>query len=179
MKVIATELPGVVLIEPRVFTDERGFFMETYHHLRFQEAGLHVNFVQDNHSHSVRGTLRGLHYQIEHPQGKLVRAVRGEIFDVAVDLRRASDTFGRWFGAVLSEANKLQLYIPPQFAHGFCALSETADVAYKCSEIYHAEHERTIIWNDSDLNIDWPVKSPLLSPKDKQGMRLSDADCFL
>jgi dTDP-4-dehydrorhamnose 3,5-epimerase len=178
MKIIATDLPGVVLIEPRVFEDTRGFFMETFHKERFEEAGLACEFVQDNHSHSVRGVLRGLHYQIVHPQGKLVRAVRGEIFDVAVDLRRRSLTFGRWFGAVLSESNKLQLYIPPHCAHGYCVLSECADVAYKCTDLYHPEYEKTILWNDPDLRIQWPVATPLVSEKDQRGLRWGEAPCF-
>jgi dTDP-4-dehydrorhamnose 3,5-epimerase len=178
MKITATDLPGVVLIEPRVFEDERGYFMETFQQPRFQEAGLAWDFVQDNHSHSLRGVLRGLHYQIEHPQGKLVRVVRGEIFDVAVDVRRSSPTFGRWFGAVLSETNRRQLYVPPGCAHGFCVLSERADVIYKCTDVYYPEHERTILWNDPDLAVAWPIASPLVSAKDQRGLSWRDAPYF-
>jgi dTDP-4-dehydrorhamnose 3,5-epimerase len=178
MNVTATCLPGVVLIEPRVFPDARGYFMETFNQRRFQEAGLECDFVQDNHSHSARGVLRGLHYQIPHPQGKLVRVVRGEIFDVAVDLCRSSPTFGRWFGTVLSESNKLQLYIPPQFAHGYCVLGDSADVAYKCTETYYPEHEKAILWNDPALGIAWPISSPVVSEKDQRGLRWTDAPCF-
>lgn len=178
MKFVATPLAGLLLIEPRVFQDARGFFMETFHRTRFREAGLASEFVQDNHSHSVRGTLRGLHYQVNHPQGKLVRAIRGEIFDVAVDLYRSSATFGKWFGTLLSESNKLQLYIPPGFAHGFCVTSEVAEIVYKCTELYHAEDERTILWNDPELKIEWPVAAPLISEKDRRGLRFCDAPCF-
>ena len=178
MKITPTPLAGVVLIEPRVFQDARGFFMETFHSPRFREAGLPGDFVQDNHSHSIRGTLRGLHYQIEHPQGKLVRVVRGEIFDVAVDLRRSSPTFGQWFGATLSEANRMMMFVPPHFAHGFCATSESAEVVYKCTDIYHPEHERTIVWNDVDLKIAWPTPSPLVSEKDLRGTPFRAATYF-
>jgi dTDP-4-dehydrorhamnose 3,5-epimerase len=178
MKIITTELPGVVLIEPRRFEDARGFFMETFHKQRFQEAGLECDFIQDNHSRSLRGVLRGLHYQLQHSQGKLVRVVRGEIFDVGVDLRRSSPTFGRWFGTVLSESNHLQLYLPPQCAHGFCALSEIADVVYKCTDVYDPESEQTIRWNDPDLGIEWPIAAPLVSEKDQRGGRFAEAPCF-
>lgn len=152
--------------------------METFHQARFRQSGLADEFVQDNHSQSTRGTLRGLHYQIEHPQGKLIRAIHGEIFDVAVDLRRSSDTFGKWFGAVLSASNKLQLFVPPEFAHGFCALSEVAEVVYKCTDSYHPEHERTILWNDPDLAIAWPVSTPVTSENDQRGVRFCDALYF-
>jgi dTDP-4-dehydrorhamnose 3,5-epimerase len=173
-----TSLPGVMLVEPRVFSDPRGFFMETYQKTRFAEAGLAHEFVQDNQSHSVRATLRGLHYQIEHAQGKLIRVVRGEVFDVAVDLRRSQPTFGRWTGLYLSEENKRQLYIPPGFAHGFCVVSEEADFFYKCTDYYHPEFERTLLWNDPALGIDWPVREPLVSGKDCRGVPLSEAECY-
>jgi dTDP-4-dehydrorhamnose 3,5-epimerase len=166
LKFRPTALPGVVLIEPTVFQDARGFFMETYHAPRFAAAGIDVAFVQDNHSRSVRNTLRGLHYQIVRPQGKLVRVVAGEVFDVAVDLRRGSPTFARWHGAVLSAANRLQLYIPPGFAHGFCVLSDVADLIYKCTDIYAPEGERTIRWDDPRIGLAGPVAAPVLSPKD-------------
>lgn len=178
MKIVPTPLAGVFLIEPRVFQDERGLFMETFHRPRFEEAGLAGEFVQDNHSRSVQGTLRGLHYQIEHPQGKLIRVVSGEIFDVAVDLRRSSPTFGQWFGAVLSASNMLQLYIPPPFAHGFCAISDVAEVVYKCTDVYYPQHERTIRWDDPDLNIRWPIERPLLSEKDQHGLAFHGAPYF-
>lgn len=178
MQITATELAGVFLIEPRVFEDERGYFLETYHRQRFAEAGIDVEFVQDNFSHSRRGVLRGLHYQLEHPQGKLVRVVRGEIFDVAVDLRRNSPTFGRWTGAVLNETNHRQLYIAPGFAHGFCVLSDAADVVYKCTDFYAPRHERTLLWNDPALGIEWPVVQPLISVKDRAGLPLATAETY-
>lgn len=178
MNFIKTELAGLVVIEPRVFSDARGFFMETFHRQHFAEAGLPVEFVQDNHSHSIRGTLRGLHYQIERPQGKLVRCVRGEIFDVGVDLRPGSPTFGRWFGTLLSESNRRQVYIPAGMAHGFCVTSDLADVVYKCTDLYHPQHERTIVWNDPDLAIRWPVDDPLLSDKDRAGKTFALADRY-
>ena len=178
MRVEPTSVPGVMIIEPRVFTDARGFFMETYHRARFTEAGLAHEFVQDNQSHSVRGTLRGLHYQIQHPQGKLIRVVRGEVFDVAVDLRRSRPTFGRWIGVYLSEENKRQLYVPPGFAHGFCVVSDEADFFYKCTDYYHPEFERTVLWNDPDLGIDWPVREPVVSEKDRRGSPLAEAEVF-
>jgi dTDP-4-dehydrorhamnose 3,5-epimerase len=159
-------LPEVLLVEPPVFRDERGFFLEAYHQRKFQEGGLAATFVQDNHSFSVRGTLRGLHAQLHRPQGKLVRAVHGEIFDVAVDIRPASLTFGRWVGEILSGENFRQLYVPPGFAHGFCVLSETAHVLYKCTELYDSQDEIGIIWNDLGIGIEWPVTSPVLSHKD-------------
>jgi dTDP-4-dehydrorhamnose 3,5-epimerase len=178
MNVRPTELPGVMLIESRVVEDARGFFMETFHESRFEAAGLPTKFVQDNHSRSNRGTVRGLHYQIEHSQGKLIRVTRGEVFDVAVDLRRKSRTFGTSLGIVLSDVNRLQLYIPPGFAHGFCAISESADVAYKCTDFYYQEYERTLLWNDPRLNIVWPVLDPLLSEKDRHGTPLADVPTF-
>jgi dTDP-4-dehydrorhamnose 3,5-epimerase len=166
MKVIPTELPGVLIIEPKVFGDPRGFFLETYHQRRYAEAGLPERFVQDNHARSVPGTLRGLHYQLRHPQGKLVRCVRGWVFDVAVDIRRGSPSFGRWVGIELSETNHRQLYIPPGFAHGYCVPEVPSEVEYKCTEFYHPEDECGVLWNDPAIRIAWPVQEPLLSPKD-------------
>ena len=161
------EIPGVFLVEPKVFGDERGFFMETYKMSDFVAAGIVESFVQDNHSRSTRGVLRGLHYQNPpFAQGKLVRVVRGEVFDVAVDIRRGSPTWGKWVGVVLSEENKKSLYIPAGFAHGFCVLSEVADVVYKTTDVYCAESEAGIIWNDAELKIEWPVERPVLSEKD-------------
>jgi len=169
-----TPLAGVVRIEPTVFTDPRGFFMETYHAPKFAAGGIAAAFVQDNHSRSVRGTLRGLHFQVGRPQGKLVRVVAGEVFDVAVDIRRGSPTFGRWHGVNLSEENRLQLYIPPGFAHGFCVVSDTADVIYKCTDVYSPQGERTIRWDDPALAIAWPVPEPLLSEKDAAAPTLAE-----
>ncbi len=168
------DFPDVRVIEPKVFRDARGFFIETYHARRLRELGIRDQFVQDNLSHSVRGTIRGLHYQLEHPQAKLCRVVRGEVFDVAVDIRRGSPSFGKWFGTMLSEANQLALYIPVNFAHGFCVLSETADFLYKCSDYYNAADEKGIIWNDSEIAIAWPIDSPRLSTKDAGYSRLRD-----
>lgn len=178
MKIIPTAIPEVMILEPRVFEDPRGFFMETYHRRQFAELGVTAEFVQDNHSRSARGVLRGLHYQIEHPQGKLCRVVRGEIYDVAVDLRRSAATFGHWVGVSLSEQNRRQLYVPAGFAHGFVVLSEVAELLYKCTEFYWPQHERTIRWDDPELGIDWPVREPLLSPKDANGVAFHAADCF-
>jgi dTDP-4-dehydrorhamnose 3,5-epimerase len=166
VKFHATPLPGVVLVEPQVFEDARGFFMETYHGPRFAAAGIARKFVQDNHTRSVRNTLRGLHFQVTHPQGKLVRVVAGEVFDVAVDLRRGAPTFARWHGVTLSADNRLQIYIPPGFAHGFCVLSDAADVIYKCTEVYDPKGDRSIRWDDPTIGIDWPLTDPLLSAKD-------------
>ena len=157
-KFIKTEIEGVILIEPKVFTDPRGFFMETWEKRKFAQVGIREDFVQDNHSKSVRGTLRGLHYQIRQPQGKLVQVIVGEVFDVAVDIRKSSPTFGQWVGLHLSAENKHQLWIPPGFAHGFYVLTETAEFTYKCTDYYTPEYERTILWNDKDLAINWPVK---------------------
>jgi dTDP-4-dehydrorhamnose 3,5-epimerase len=175
-----SELPlsGVLLVEPRVFADDRGYFMETWHQQNFAAAGLDVVFVQDNHSQSRKHVLRGLHYQLRHPQGKLVRVVRGEIFDVAVDLRRSSPTFGHWVGETLNEANHRQMYIPAGFAHGFCVLSDTADVVYKCTALYHRDDEHTLLWSDPTVAIDWPVTAPVLSPKDLVGLPLAQAAVF-
>jgi len=181
MKAIPTEIPDVLLIEPQVFPDARGFFMETYHARRLAELGITGQFVQDNHSRSQRGTLRGLHYQIRHAQGKLLRVVNGEIFDVAVDLRRRSPTFGRWAGAILSADNKRQLWVPPGFAHGFYTLSETADLIYKVTDYYAPEWERTLAWNDPQIDVVWPLidgQPPILSAKDAQGRLLAQAEVF-
>jgi dTDP-4-dehydrorhamnose 3,5-epimerase len=178
MQFLPTELAGVVVVEPRVFEDDRGFFMETFHRQKFAAAGIDVEFVQDNHSRSRSGVLRGLHYQLAHPQGKLVRAIRGAIFDVAVDLRKSSPAFGRWYGCELSEANRRQMYIPAGFAHGFCVTSDSAEVVYKCTELYHPEDERTLLWNDPALGIRWPVTNPVVSPKDARGSPLGKAECF-
>jgi dTDP-4-dehydrorhamnose 3,5-epimerase len=174
MEVTETDLPGVVLVRPRVFEDARGFFMETYHREAFAEAGLPAAFVQDNHSRSTHGVLRGLHYQYPLWQGKLVRSVSGEIFDVAVDIRRSSSHFGRWFGTVLSADNRLQLYVPPGFAHGFCVLSDVADVVYKCTALYRASDDGALRWDDPDIAIDWPVERPLVSAKDAAAPLLRD-----
>ncbi len=174
MNIIPTSLKGLLIIEPNVFEDKRGYFLETYHQERFQSAGLDANFVQDNLSFSKKGSLRGLHFQITHPQAKLVQAVTGEIFDVAVDIRPESPTFGKWSGALLSEENKRQLFIPGGFAHGFCVLSESAHVAYKCSDYYSPEDEGGILWSDPAVAIDWPVKDPTLSEKDGQYPCLKD-----
>jgi len=175
MIVTETSLPGVLLIEPKVFGDDRGFFMETYNFARFSEAGIAMPFVQDNHSRSRRGVLRGLHYQEPNPQGKLVRCIRGALWDVAVDIRVGSPHFGKWFGAELSDENRLMLWVPPGFAHGFCALSEVADLSYKCTELYDASGDRSLAWDDPDIGIAWPLSSPLLSPKDSIAPRLKDA----
>ncbi len=174
MKVTPTELPDVLLIEPDVFGDQRGFFMETWNRRRYAQAGLEVDFVQDNLSLSRQGILRGLHYQWPQPQGKLVQVLKGAVFDVAVDIRKGSPTFGRWVGFELSADNHRQLYIPEGFAHGFCVLSETALFAYKCTDFYNPDTERSLLWNDPDLGIAWPVAEPLLSDKDRQGRRLKD-----
>lgn len=179
MNIQQTDLPGVIIVEPRVFADGRGFFLETYEKRRYHDVGIQAEFVQDNLSRSSQGTLRGLHYQIEHAQGKLVQVLLGEIFDVAVDLRRSSSHFGKWTGVRLSEDNHKQIYVPPGFAHGFCVLSETADVAYKCTDFYHPEHERTLLWSDAELGIDWPLPAPpVLSEKDQRGQLLKDADNY-
>jgi dTDP-4-dehydrorhamnose 3,5-epimerase len=178
MKITETRIPDVKLIEPKVFGDERGFFMETWNERAFREAGIDATFVQDNHSRSVKNTLRGLHYQIKQPQGKLVRVTRGEVFDVAVDLRANSPTFGQWVGEVLSEENNRILWVPPGFAHGFLVTSDTADFQYKCTDIYAPEHERSIRWNDPTLKVNWGIANPedlLLSSKDKSAQNLEQA----
>ncbi|MCY1524372.1 dTDP-4-dehydrorhamnose 3,5-epimerase [compost metagenome] len=180
MKVIATELPDVLILEPRVFGDERGFFYESYNARVFEElTGLKPDFVQDNHSSSQRGVLRGLHYQVQQAQGKLVRVVQGEVFDVAVDIRRSSPTFGQWTGAYLSAENKHQMWVPEGFAHGFLVLSETTEFLYMTTNYYAPEHERCIRWDDPDLAIDWPLTgAPILSAKDQAGVAFKDADLF-
>ena len=181
MKAIPTEIPDVIILEPQVFYDARGFFMETYHTRKLAELGITTQFVQDNHSRSQCGTLRGLHYQIRQTQGKLVRVVAGEIFDVAVDLRRRSPTFGQWTGAALSDENKHQLWIPPGFAHGFYSLSETVDLIYKVTDYYAPEWDRTLLWNDPQINIAWPLidgQPPVLSAKDAQGRPFMHAEVF-
>ncbi|MDD3517595.1 MAG: dTDP-4-dehydrorhamnose 3,5-epimerase [Chromatiales bacterium] len=181
MQFLPTEIPEVIIVEPRVFSDERGFFMETWERRKYAAGGIDVDFVQDNHSASVQGTLRGLHYQVQQAQGKLVRAIEGEIFDVAVDLRRSSPTFGRWVGARLSADNRRQLWVPPGFAHGFFVTSETAQVLYKCTDYYAPQHERSLRWDDPDLGIDWPLVDGievLLSPKDAAGLSLREADVY-
>ena len=181
MQATRLAIPDVILLEPRVFGDDRGFFMETFNQRDFEAAtGLRPDFVQDNHSRSQRGVLRGLHYQIRQPQGKLVRVVSGEIFDVAVDLRRCSPTFGRGLGCVLSADNKRQMWIPEGFAHGFLVLSESADVLYKATDYYAPAHERCLAWNDASVGIEWPLESiqPLLSAKDQGGLPLADCDTF-
>ena len=175
MKVTETSLRGVLLIEPTVHGDDRGFFMETYHLAKFRDAGIAETFVQDNHSRSARGVVRGLHYQEPNPQGKLVRCTRGALFDVAVDIRSGSPQFGAWFGAELSEENRLMLWIPPGFAHGFCALSDVADLVYKCTQLYDAAADRSVVWNDPAIGIKWPVSSPVLSAKDAAAPTLAAA----
>jgi len=178
MKATPTAIPDVLLIEPKVFGDTRGFFFESFNQKAFNEAaGLDVNFVQDNHSRSSKGVLRGLHYQLQQPQGKLVRVVRGAVFDVAVDIRKDSPTFGRWVGAELTEDNHQQLWVPPGLAHGFLVLSESADFLYKTTDYYAPQHERCIAWDDPDIGIEWPTTSaPQLSAKDQLGKRLREAD---
>ncbi len=175
MKVTATALPGVLLVEPQLFSDERGQLHESFNERRFLEHGLPGTFRQDNLSRSRRGVLRGLHYQLRQPQGKLVTAVQGEIFDVAVDIRRGSPTFGQAFTVRLSEASPRSLWVPPGFAHGFCVLSETATVAYKCTAMYAPDDDHGVLWSDPDLGIPWPVTDPVLSPKDRQYLRLNSA----
>ena len=184
MKVTPTALAGVLILEPKVFGDARGFFLESFNRKAFRDAaGADPDFVQDNHSRSARGVLRGLHYQIQQPQGKLVRVVRGAVFDVAVDLRRSSPTFGQWEGVELSEDNHRQLWVPPGFGHGFLVLSESADFLYKTTDYYAPEHERCIAWNDPALAIDWPLQQagvvqPLVSAKDQAGASLAAAEVF-
>jgi dTDP-4-dehydrorhamnose 3,5-epimerase len=174
LRITPQALPEVLLIEPRVFSDARGFFLESYHADRYREAGVRPPFVQDNWSHSVRGTLRGLHFQHPRAQGKLVSCVRGNVFDVAVDIRRGSPTFGRWVGAELSDTNKYQLWVPPGFAHGFCVLSEEADFLYKCTEVYVPEDDGAIVWDDPSIGIEWPISTPILSAKDAAAPLLRD-----
>ncbi|MDY0962487.1 dTDP-4-dehydrorhamnose 3,5-epimerase [Massilia sp. CFBP9026] len=180
MQITRLAIPDVLRIEPRVFGDERGFFYESFHQARFEEAvGRSVTFVQDNHSKSAHNVLRGLHYQIRQPQGKLVRVVAGSVFDVAVDLRRSSPTFGQWVGEVLSAENKAQMWVPEGFAHGFLVLSESAEFVYKTTDYYAPEHERCIAWNDPAINVDWPIgHAPMLSAKDGCGLLLKTAETF-
>lgn len=179
MKVHSTSISGAFLLEPKVFQDDRGFFLESYSERSFAEIGIRERFVQDNHSFSTRGVLRGLHYQIQKPQGKLVRVVSGEVLDVFVDLRKSSPTFGHWHGAKLSDENRLMVWIPAGLAHGFYVLSESAHVLYKATEFYFPELERTVLWNDLDLKIDWAISGePLLSAKDSKGVRFSEAELF-
>jgi dTDP-4-dehydrorhamnose 3,5-epimerase len=181
MKSIATSIPGVVMIEPNVFSDERGFFFESFNQRKFDELiGYKVDFVQDNHSHSVKNVLRGLHYQIQQPQGKLVQVVQGSVFDVAVDMRRSSPTFGKHVAVELSAENKRLFWVPAGFAHGFVVLSETAKFLYKTTDYWHPEFERSLAWDDPALAIQWPLQGlPLLSKKDQQGQLLINADCYL
>jgi len=175
LNVRQTSLPGILIIEPKVFGDDRGFFMETYRVDAFSAAGITAVFVQDNHSRSARGVLRGLHYQEPNAQGKLVRCTRGAIFDVAVDIRRGSPSFGKWFGLELSDANKRMLWIPPGFAHGFCAMEDDSDLVYKCTTLYEPASDRAILWNDPAIGIDWPIASPVLSAKDAAAPPLASA----
>ena len=181
MKFVATSLPGVIRTVPTLYRDDRGFFMETWQAQRFRDAGIDVEFVQDNFSHSSKGTLRGLHYQIERPQGKLVRVVSGQVFDVAVDLRKTSPGFGRWVGEILSADNKHQLWVPPGFGHGFLVLSETAEFEYKCTDYYAPEFECSIRWDDPDIGIKWPLlagEEPVLSGRDAAAPYLKDAETY-
>jgi len=181
MKFLSTEIKEVIIIEPDVFQDDRGFFMETFRANLLAENGINYQFVQDNHSGSKKNILRGLHYQIKNPQGKLVRAIRGQIFDVAVDLRRSSNTFGKWVAIILSEENKKIFWIPPDFAHGYYVLSDWAEIVYKATDYYAPEYDRSLLWNDPDLGIDWPIPSgiePLLSQKDRKASRLKEAEVY-
>jgi dTDP-4-dehydrorhamnose 3,5-epimerase len=178
--VTPTAIPDVLLLEPKVFSDDRGYFFESYNARDFRDAtGLTTEFVQDNHSMSVKGVLRGLHYQIQHPQGKLLRVVHGSVFDVAVDLRKSSPTFGRWVGALLSADNRRQMWIPPGFAHGYLALSDTAEVLYKTTDYWYPEHERTLLWKDPTLKIEWPIDGePRLAPKDVEGKLFGEVEVY-
>lgn len=181
MQIIDTALDGVKILEPKVFGDDRGFFMESWNRRIFEEHGLPVDFVQDNHSRSTQGVLRGLHYQLTQPQGKLVRVTAGEVYDVAVDMRRSSEQFGQWVGVVLSAANKRQLWVPPGFAHGFYVTSDSADFQYKCTEFYAPEHERSLLWNDPTLGVEWPLvdgAAPQLAAKDASGLPLDQCDTY-
>lgn len=181
MEFVRTDIPEVILIRPKVFGDARGYFLETWQQSRFAEAGIEAEFVQDNHSHSARGVLRGLHYQIRQPQGKLVRVVTGSVFDVAVDVRRSSPTFGRWVGYELSDQNHHMLWVPPGFAHGYLVLSESADFLYRCTDFYAPASERAIRWDDPELGVRWPLPggaAPVLSAKDSAAQRFRDAEYF-
>jgi len=174
MKITPTSLPGILIIGPHAFEDKRGFFMETYHQKRYEQSNIRCVFVQDNLSHSVHGILRGLHYQLQYPQAKLVQAINGAIFDVAVDIRQGSSTFGKWVGAYISDQNRHQIFVPEGFAHGFCVLSETADIIYKCTDFYAPDDEGGILWSDPNIGIDWPIIDPMLSDKDSQYPCLKD-----
>ena len=176
MQVRTTKIPGAIIIEPQVFGDARGFFMETWNRQRYRDAGIEADFVQDNLSYSQRGVLRGLHFQNPHPQGKLVQVLQGQVFDVAVDIRLGSPTFKQWVGVELSADNNTQFYVPPGCAHGFCVVSETALFAYKCTDLYHPEGDANIAWDDPDIGIDWPLSGPSLSEKDAVAPRLKDID---
>ncbi|WP_071809261.1 dTDP-4-dehydrorhamnose 3,5-epimerase [Franconibacter pulveris] len=182
MNVIETTLPDVLILEPKVFSDERGFFFESFNHKKFEDAiGYKTEFVQDNHSKSAKGVLRGLHYQMENPQGKLLRVIKGAVYDVAVDLRRASPTFKHWFGIELSADNKKQLWIPEGFAHGFYVLEEGTEFVYKCTSYYHPASEKTLLWNDPEINVAWPLhdmEQPILSAKDMKGQLLANSELF-
>lgn len=180
LKIIETSIPDILIFEPTVHGDERGYFMETWRQSFFTDRGIEVTFVQDNQSKSARGTLRGLHYQLQHPQGKLARVVSGEIFDVAVDLRKHSEHFGQWVGVILSAENKKQLWVPAGFAHGFYVMSESAELSYKCTEYYHPEDDNSLLWNDKKVAIDWPLvdADPLLSDKDKNANSLAVAPVY-
>lgn len=181
MNFLPTKIPAVVVLEPQVFGDHRGFFMETWRADEFRKAGIMAKFVQDNHSSSTKGILRGLHYQIKQPQGKLVRVISGEVFDVAVDIRKGATTFGQWVGEILSADNRRMLWVPPGFAHGFYVMSDYAEFVYKCTDVYAPEFERCIVWNDPDLAIDWPLAEggvPILSGKDEAGLCFKDAELF-
>lgn len=180
MKVVQTDIPDVKLIEPRVFRDDRGFFLESWNARNFADAGIAAAFVQDNHSCSSKGVLRGLHYQVKNVQGKLIRVIAGSVYDVAVDIRRSSPTFGRWVGVVLSAENKLQCWIPPGFAHGFLCLEDNTEFLYKCTDYYAPEHERSLLWNDPAIGIAWPLDgmTPILSAKDAAAVPLANAEVF-
>lgn len=173
-----TSIKGVFTIEPTVFGDNRGYFMETYNYEEFKAAGLDMIFVQDNQSKSKKGVLRGLHFQKKYPQGKLVRVIKGEVFDVAVDLRAGSETYGKWYGVILSDENKKQFYVPEGFAHGFLVLSDEAEFVYKCTEVYHPEDEGGIRWDDPEINVDWKIKDPMISEKDSKAPLFKDINCI-
>ena len=180
MEFISTEIPDIILIKPELFNDDRGYFMESYHFIKYKNNGIDKVFIQDNHALSFKNTLRGLHFQNKYPQAKLVRCLQGKIFDVAVDIRKTSPNYGKWIGKELSDENKYQLYVPEGFAHGYYVISETAEVVYKCSDIYHPEDDNGIYWNDPDIGIDWPTKRPNLSDKDTKLPMLKtlvDIDC--
>lgn len=181
MKFIPTKIPDIIIIEPTVFGDERGYFMETWTQAKFAEGGINAQFVQDNHSKSQQGVLRGLHYQLQLAQGKLVRVLNGEVFDVAVDMRKSSPSYGQWIGEILSEENRKMMWVPPGFAHGFYVLSEQAEFVYKCTDYYAPQYERSVMWNDPNIGIEWPLlpgKTPQLSPKDQDGKRFRDAESY-